>query len=121
MAEPLYDHVTHPAGGAEPADDREHDVLRAHAKGQVAFDGDGHRAGTALGQGLGGQHVLDLGGPDAEGERPEGPMGGGVAVAAYDRHARLGEALLGADDVHDPLVLVAHREVGPPYSSAREP
>jgi hypothetical protein len=32
-----------------------------------------------------------------------------VAVAADDRHPRLGQAELRADDVHDPLVAVAHR------------
>ena len=58
-----------------------------------------------LGQGLGGEHVLDLAGADAEGDRPEGAVGGGVGVAAHDGHARLGQALLGADDVHDAVVL----------------
>ena len=72
--------------------------------GELAVDGDGHRAGPLLGQRLGGEHVLDLAGADAEGQRAEGAVGGGVAVAAHDRHARLGEALLGADDVDDALV-----------------
>jgi hypothetical protein len=35
-----------------------------------------------------------------------------VAVAAHDRHARLGEALLGADHVDDALAGVAHRVAG---------
>ena len=60
--------------------------------------------GPALGQGLGGQHVLDLAGADPEGQGAEGPVGRGVAVAAHDGHARLGQAQLGADDVDDPLV-----------------
>ena len=67
-------------------------------------------AGRCLGQRLGGQDVLDLARPDAEGERTERAVGGGVAVAADDRHARLGPALLGADDVDDALVRVAHRD-----------
>ena len=62
-----------------------------------------------LGQRLGGQHVLDLARADAEGQRAEGAVGGGVGVAAHDGHARLGEALLGADDVDDALARVAHR------------
>ena len=77
--------------------------------GSVPVDGDGHRAGPALGQRLRGEHVLDLARADAEGQRAERAVGRGVAVAAHDRHARLGEALLGADDVHDALVGVAHR------------
>ena len=35
-------------------------------------------------------------------------MGGRVAVAAHDRHPRLGESLLRPDDVHDALTGVAH-------------
>ena len=65
--------------------------------------------GPVLGQGLGGEHVLDLAGADAEGQGAERAVGGGVAVAADDGHARLGEALLGADDVDDALAGVAHR------------
>ena len=49
------------------------------------------------------RHVLDLAGADAKGERAEGAMRAGVAVAADDGHARLGQAELGADDVHDAL------------------
>ena len=80
--------------------------------GQLARDGDGHRAGPLLGQRLGGEHVLDLAGADAEGQRAEGAVGGGVAVAAHDGHARQGAALLGADHVDDALVGVAHAVVG---------
>jgi hypothetical protein len=42
---------------------------------------------------------------------PNGPVRGGVAVAADDGHAGQRAALLGADDVDDALVRVAHREV----------
>ena len=73
---------------------------------------DRHPLRPRLRQGLGGEHVLDLAGADAEGERAERAVGGGVAVAAHDRHARQGAALLGADDVHDALAGIAHREVG---------
>ena len=40
------------------------------------------------------------------GERAEGAVGRGVAVAADDGHARQGEALLGPDDVDDALAVV---------------
>ena len=68
---------------------------------------DQHRLGLALHEALGGQHVLDLGGADAEGQRAEGAVGGGVRVAADDRHARLGDAELGPDHVDDALLVGA--------------
>ena len=65
--------------------------------------------GPGLGERLGGQHVLDLGGADAEGQRAERAVGRGVGVAADDGHARQGATLLGSDDVDDALAGVAHR------------
>ena len=67
---------------------------------------DAHVLGLVLDQRLGGEHVLDLGGADAVGERAEGAVGRGVAVAADDGRARQGEALLRPDDVDDALALV---------------
>jgi hypothetical protein len=84
--------------------------IRAMTAGrQLAVHGHRHLLRAVLRQGLGGQHVLDLAGADAEGQRAERAMGRGVAVAADDGRARLGEAELRADDVHDALVAVAHR------------
>ena len=60
-----------------------------------------HVLGRLLDQRLGGEHVLDLRGADAEGQRAERAVRRGVAVAAHDGHARQGQALLGADHVHD--------------------
>ena len=64
--------------------------------------------GRDLGQGLGGEHVLDLAGADAERDGPECAVGRSVGVAADDGHARLGQTLLRADDVHDALAGRAH-------------
>ena len=58
--------------------------------------------------------MLDLGGADAVGERAEGAVGGGVAVAADERGARQREALLGPDDVDDALALVELVEIFEP-------
>ncbi len=49
--------------------------------------------------------MLDLGRADAEGERPEGAMRRGVAVAADDGHPGLRQPQLRSDDMDDPLVL----------------
>ncbi len=73
---------------------------------------DAHRAGALLDHALCGEHMLDLGGADPEGQRPECAVGGGVRVPADDRHSRLGDAQLGADHVHDPLTLGAERVDG---------
>ena len=62
--------------------------------------------GLCCKQRLRGQHVLDFAGADAEGQGPEGPVRGRVAVAADDRHARLGEPQLRPDHVDDALVAV---------------
>jgi hypothetical protein len=47
--------------------------------------------------------MLHLGGADAEGQGAEGAVGGRVAVAADHGHARLREALLRPDHMHDAL------------------
>src|SRR3546814_18909545 len=49
--------------------------------------------------------MLDLGGADAEGERAERAVRGGMAVAADQGGARKGKALLGSDDMDDALCL----------------
>jgi hypothetical protein len=59
---------------------------------------------------LGREHVAQLARADAEGERPEGPVRAGVAVAADDRRARVRQAQLRADHVDDALACVPHRE-----------
>ena len=106
------DHEAGAAGGADLADDGEHDVLGGDARAELAVDADQHRLGLALDQGLGGQHMLDLGGADAEGQRAKGAVGGGVRIAADDRGARQGEALFGADHMHHALTLVTHAQFG---------
>jgi hypothetical protein len=58
--------------------------------------------------------MLDLGGADAEGERPEGAMRRSVAVAADDRRAGQREALLGADDMDDALLRSDRVDIGDP-------
>ena len=55
--------------------------------------------------------MLDLGGADAVRKGTEGAMRRGMGVAADDRRAGQGEALLGADDVDDALALVELVEI----------
>ena len=107
----IFDDVAGAAGRADLADDREDDVLGGDALGHRAVHLDQHVLRLALDQGLGGEHVLDLGGADAVRQRAEGAMRRGVAVAADDGHAGQGEALLRADDVDDALAPVGLVEI----------
>ena len=54
-------------------------------------------------QTLGGQNVFHFRSADAEGQRAKCAMGAGVAVAANDGHAGLGDAEFRTDYMHDPL------------------
>jgi hypothetical protein len=83
--------------------------LGGHARLQLTLDGDRQGLGLVLQQRLRGQHVRDLAGADAEGQRAERAVRRGVAVAADDRVARLRDAQLRPDDVHDALPLRAQR------------
>ena len=105
------------AGGADPADDGEHDILGCDAEAEAALDADLHPLGRAQDQGLGSEDMLDLARADPESERAERAMGGGVAVAANQGRSRQGEALLGADDMDDALfggrrLDIGHAELG---------
>jgi hypothetical protein len=104
----VLDDVAGTASGARLADDRERDVLCRDARGQRAFDLDLHVLHAALEQRLRRQHMLDLAGADAVGERAEGAVRRCMAVTAYDGRARQREALLRPDDVDDAL---AHIEL----------
>ena len=119
MAEPRYS-MTWPVPPAVPMspDDGQDDVLGRHPGGKLAVDLDGHGRRSLLGERLGGEDVLHLGRPDAEGQGAEGAVGRGVAVAADHRHPRQGQTQLGSDDVDDALVGVPHRIAGDPELGA---
>jgi hypothetical protein len=106
----VLDHVADPAVDADDRQDVQDQVLRGRAGRERTVDLDRERPRQPLREGLGREDVLDLGGADAERERPEGAVGRGVGVAADDHRTRLGEAELRADDVHDALVAAAHLE-----------
>ena len=106
------DGVAGAAGGADPADDGQHDVLGRDAAGELALDLDQHVLRLLGQQRLRRHHVLDLAGADAVRQRAERAVGGGVRVAADHGHAGQGGALLGPDHVDDALALGQERKVG---------
>ena len=107
----IFQRIAGAAGGADFADDGEDDVLGGDARRQLAVDHRAHVLGFRLDQRLRRQHVLDFRGADAVGERAEGAVRGGVAVAAHDGGAGQREALLRPDDVDDALALVELVEI----------
>ena len=88
----VLDDVALAAAGAGVRDEGEDQVLGGDAVGQRPVDGDRHRLRLGLRQRLRGEHVLDLAGADAEGDRAERAVRGGVRVAADDRSCRAGSA-----------------------------
>src|SRR5690606_16918511 len=109
--------VADAALGPEELDDVEDDVLRVDAGPEAALDVDATHLQLAQGHGLGREDIADLGRADAEGDRAEGPVRRGVRVAAGDRRARLGDALLRPHDVDNALPAAAdveelHPELG---------
>jgi hypothetical protein len=103
------DRVADGARDAHLADRAEDEVLGGDALAELALVADDHRPGLVLHERLGGEDVLDLARADAEGQRAERAVRRGVRVAADDRHARLGDAELGPDDVDDALLVAAQR------------
>ena len=74
----------------------EDDVFRVNAGTEVAVDLDAADFHFLKRDGLGGEHVADLAGADAESDGSESAVGGGVGIAAGDRGAGLGDALFRA-------------------------
>ncbi len=98
-----------PAADADRRGDRQREVLGRHAGSEAAIDDDRHGSGPLLRKRLGGQHVLDLAGPDPERECAERTVRGRVAVTANDHHAGLSEAELWPDDMDDALLRITQR------------
>ena len=88
----------------------EDDVLRVDARPQLAVHLDAAHLELVHRERLRGEHVAHLRRADAERDRAERAVRRGVRVAAADRHARLREAQLRTDHVHDALLAACRRE-----------
>jgi hypothetical protein len=102
--------VARATGGADLADDGQHDVFGGDAGRHLAVHLHQQVLGLLGQQRLRGHHVLDFAGADAVRQCAKGAVGGGVRIAADDGHARQRGAVFRADDVHDALALVHERE-----------
>ena len=105
----VFDGVPDAAIGADLGDQREDDILHRDALPETALEQHTHRLLLVLAKRLGGEDAFAFAGADPEGEGSERAMGRGVAVAAYERNARQGEAEFRADDVNDPVLAVRSR------------
>ena len=85
------------------ADQGEDHILGGDAKRQLALELHPHRFRPALDQRLRRQHMRQLAGADAEGQRTQPTMGAGMAVATDDQAARQAQAQFGPDHMDDTL------------------
>ncbi len=106
----IFDGAAGAAGSADLADEIEDHVLGRDARRAGALEADTQALGPALHQALRRQHMRDLAGADAEGERPHAAMGTGVAVAADEERAGKAQAQLRPDDMDDTLAGLADIE-----------
>ena len=93
-------------------DDVQNHIFRVNAGGEFSIHLDTPDLRLVKRHGLGGEDIADLAGADAEGDRTERTVRGGVGVAAGDRGAGLGDSLLGADDVDNALLAGGEVEKG---------
>ena len=113
-----FDDMPQCAVDPDRGEDAEREILGRKMCRQRAGHGKPHRPGFAQPQRLRREHMFDLRGADAEGERAERAVGRGVAVAADDRHPRPGTPLLGGDDMDDAVARIAHLEPLDPVAFA---
>lgn len=90
----------------------EDQILGEHARLQPALHQDPPHLELVHRQALGGEYIAHLAGTDTEGDRPEGAVGGGVRIAAGDRHAGLTETQLRRDHMDDALAAAAEAMQG---------
>ena len=104
----ILDHMALAAGDANLSDDRQNDILGGNAGSAAAVNLHQHGFGFELHQALRGQHVLNFACADAERQRSQPSVRGGVAVTANNRQARLSDAQFRPDDVDNALVGTVH-------------
>ena len=92
----------------------ERHIFRSHVFAQFALEIHTHRLRARLQDTLRGQHHLHLARADAESNGAESSVRRGVAVAADDRHARLGVAVFGSYHVHDAVLRIIQSVIGEP-------
>jgi len=97
---------------AEVADDVQGDILGIDAGDELSINIDAANLGLADRHGLGREDIAHLASTDAKGDGSKGSVGRSVRVAAGNRHAGLGDALLRPDDVNDALIAAGQIKKG---------
>src|SRR5882762_9702432 len=106
----VFGNVTIAAGDAGFSDNGENEVLGGDAPGALAVDENVESLRARLNETLRREDMFDFAGADAESQGAQRAMRGGVAIAADKGLAGLRDAELGADDVHNALILAVHVE-----------
>ena len=104
--------MTRPAADADLGDQREDNIFGRNAFGQSPIHADFISLGFFLQEALRGEDMLHFGGADAECQRAERAMRGGVTVAADDGHAWLGATKFRSDDMDNAAMRTGHAVQG---------
>ena len=107
----VFDDMSRRPIGAELGNDGQDHIFGADMRTAHPLNPHAQGFGAPLPGGLGGQHVGDFARASAKSQSAQGAVGGGVGVTAHQHHAGLGEALFGADHMHDALARVAQGKV----------
>ena len=105
-----FDGVADAARGSDGSDQGQDQVFRGHSARELTVDTDLHWLHSLHRQALRREHVLDVGGTDAECQGGERPVRAGMRIPRHNAHARQRCALLGADDVDDALAVIVESE-----------
>ena len=97
-------------GRTDSGDDRQHQVFRSDAMPGHTLEADPHRFRLALPQALGRHHMRDLGRTDAECQRAQRTVRGGMGVTTHQGQTGLSQTLLRTDHMGNPLALVIEEE-----------
>src|SRR5690606_35282241 len=91
----VFDKISRPATCGQPGKQIQDQILGINPFSQNTIDVDSHSFGFADQQSLGSKDLFYLAGSNSKCDRPKSPVRGGMAITAYDGHARLGNAEFG--------------------------
>ena len=107
----IFNHMPRAARRANRANDGKNNVFCRHAIGARPRHRDTHIARASRPQRLGGKHMLHLRCADAKRQCPKRTVRGSMRIPANNRHARLGESLLGTNHMNNAAPRIIHVKI----------